>query len=160
SLLKSGRVKLVGVAHVSNVLGTINPVKDIVRQAHEAGALALLDGAQSAPHMAVDVQDIDADFLALSGHKMVGPTGIGALYGKRDILQAMPPFMGGGSMIKEVTLAKTTYADLPQRYEAGTPAIAQAIGLGAAVDYLCSIGLDAIHEHETALVTYAMERLG
>ncbi len=158
-LLGSGRVKLVSVAHVSNVLGTINPVAEITRRAHAAGALMLIDAAQSAPHLALDVQGLDVDFAAFSGHKMVGPTGIGVLYGKRDILDAMPPFLGGGSMIKSVTLERTTFADLPQKFEAGTPAIAQAIGLGEAVDYLTEIGLGAIHAHEVALVGYAMNRL-
>jgi cysteine desulfurase/selenocysteine lyase len=159
-LLESGRVKLVGVAHVSNVLGTINPVADIIQRAHDAGALALIDAAQSAPHMPLDVQALGADFAAFSGHKMLGPTGIGVLYGKRDILNAMPPFMGGGSQINRVTLERTTYADLPQKFEAGTPAIAQAIGLGAAIDYLNGIGLEAIHAHEATLVRYAMQQLG
>jgi cysteine desulfurase / selenocysteine lyase len=159
-LLGSGRVKLVAVTHVSNVLGTINPVMEIARQAHEAGAVILIDAAQSAPHVPLDVQALDVDFAAISGHKMLGPTGIGVLYGKREILEAMPPFLGGGSMIKSVTLERTTFADLPQKFEAGTPAIAQAIGLGAAVDYLLGIGLDAIHAHETALVGYAMDQLG
>jgi cysteine desulfurase / selenocysteine lyase len=158
-LLGSGRVKLVAVAHVSNVLGTINPVVEIARKAHEASALVLIDAAQSAPHVPLDVQALDVDFAALSGHKMLGPTGIGVLYGKREILEAMPPFLGGGSMIKSVTLERTTFADLPQRFEAGTPAIAQAIGLGAAIDYLLHVGLDAIHAHETALVGYAMDQL-
>jgi cysteine desulfurase / selenocysteine lyase len=158
-LLGSRRVKLVAVAHVSNVLGTINPVAEMARRAHDAGALILIDAAQSAPHIRLDVQVLDVDFAAFSGHKMVGPTGIGVLYGKHDILNAMPPFLGGGSMINSVTLERTTFADLPQKYEAGTPAIAQAIGLGAAVDYLSGIGLDAIHAHETALVGYAMNQL-
>ncbi len=158
-LLESGRVRLVGVVHVSNVLGTINPVAEIIRRAHAAGALALVDAAQSVPHMVVDVQALDADFFAFSGHKMVGPTGIGVLYGKRDVLDAMPPFLGGGSMISSVTLERTTYADLPQKFEAGTPAIAQAIGLGAAVDYLAGVGMEAIHQHESALVGYAMQQL-
>ncbi len=158
-LLDSGRVKLVAVAHVSNVLGTINPVAEIARRAHDAGALILIDAAQSAPHMSLDVQAIDADFVAFSGHKMVGPTGIGVLYGKRDLLDAMPPFLGGGSMISSVTLERTTFADVPQKFEAGTPAIAQAIGLGVAIDYLNGIGLNAIHEHESTLVGYAMSQL-
>src|SRR5258708_21509658 len=145
-LLDMGHVKLVGIAHVSNVLGTINPVADVIRLAHAAGAWALIDAAQSAPPLPLDVQALDADFIAFSGHKMVGPTGIGVLYGKRAVLQEMPPFLGGGSMIKNVTLEGTTYADLPQRYEAGTPAIAQAIGLGAAIDYLNGTGLPAAHE--------------
>jgi cysteine desulfurase/selenocysteine lyase len=158
-LLDSGRVRFVGVVHVSNVLGTINPVAEIVRRAHAAGALALVDAAQSVPHMAVDVQALDADFFAFSGHKMAGPTGIGVLYGKRDVLDAMPPFLGGGSMISSVTLERTTYADVPQKFEAGTPAIAQAIGLGAAADYLSGVGMEAIHQHESALVGYAMQQL-
>ncbi|MEP7285979.1 MAG: cysteine desulfurase [Chloroflexota bacterium] len=158
-LLSSGNVKLVAVTHVSNVLGTINPVAEIIRLAHEAEALTLIDAAQSAPHFPLDVQALAADFIAFSGHKMLGPTGIGVLYGKREILQAMPPFMGGGSMIDEVTLQGTTFADLPQRFEAGTPAIAQAIGLGAAIDYLKTVGLDAIHAHEVTLTNYAIEHL-
>jgi cysteine desulfurase/selenocysteine lyase len=158
-LLESGNVKLVAVTHVSNVLGTINPIAEIARQAHDAGALALVDGAQSVPHLPIDVQDLDVDFLAFSGHKAAGPTGIGALYGKRDVLDAMPPFMGGGSMIREVTYQKTTFADLPQKYEAGTPAIAEAIGLGAAIDYLTEIGMERIQEHERELSYYAMDQL-
>ncbi|HLY28875.1 MAG TPA: cysteine desulfurase [Aggregatilineales bacterium] len=158
-LLESGRVKLVSVSHASNVLGTINPVAEVVAAAHAAGALTVVDAAQSAPHLPLDVQALDADFVAFSGHKMLGPTGIGVLYGKRAVLQEMPPFLGGGSMIKNVTMEGTTFADLPQRYEAGTPAIAQAIGLGAAIDYLNGIGLAAIHEHEVSLVNYALERL-
>jgi cysteine desulfurase/selenocysteine lyase len=158
-LLTSGRVKMVAVTHVSNVLGTINPIAEIIKQAHAVGALALIDVAQSAPSMPVDVQALDADFAAFSGHKMVGPTGIGALYGKRALLEAMPPFMGGGSMIDRVTLEKTTYAEPPQKFEAGTPDIAGAIGLGAAVDYLNGVGLNAILAHEVALVTHAMEGL-
>ncbi len=158
-LLESGRVKLVGVSHVSNVLGTINPVGEIIEQAHAAGALALVDAAQSAPHFHLDVRGLDADFVAFSGHKMLGPTGIGVLYGKHAALEAMPPFLGGGSMIRNVTFEGTTFADLPQKFEAGTPAIAQAIGLGAAIDYLLAIGLDAIHSHELALTQYAMEHL-
>jgi cysteine desulfurase/selenocysteine lyase len=131
----------------------------VIRLAHAAGALALVDAAQSAPHLPLDVQALDADYVAFSGHKMVGPTGIGVLYGKRELFNALPPFMGGGSMINSVSLDGTTFADPPQRFEAGTPPIAQAIGLGAAVDYLNGVGLDAIHEHELMLVNYAIEQL-
>jgi cysteine desulfurase/selenocysteine lyase len=159
ALLGSGNVKMVAVTYVSNVLGTINPVADIVRLAHAAGALVTLDVAQSVPHMRLDVQSIGADFATFSGHKMCGPTGIGVLYGKRDLLDAMPPFMGGGSMIAKVTLSKTTFADAPARFEAGTPAIASAIGLGAACDYLTAVGLDAIHGWEQALIRYTMDGL-
>jgi cysteine desulfurase/selenocysteine lyase len=159
TLLESGRVRIVAVAHVSNVLGTINPIQPMIQQAHAAGALALIDAAQAVPHMPINVRDSGADFVAFSGHKMLGPTGIGVLYGRRELLDAMPPYMGGGSMIRKVTLEKTTYADSPQKFEAGTPAIAPAVGLGAAVDYLSSVGLEAIHAHETALVTYVMERM-
>jgi cysteine desulfurase/selenocysteine lyase len=152
-------VRLVTVMHVSNVLGTVNPVETMARLAHEAGALILVDGAQSVPHMPVDVQALDADFFAFSGHKMVGPTGIGILYGKRDLLEAMPPWMGGGDMISRVRLEGSTWNDLPYKFEAGTPAIAEAIGLGAAVDYLTALGMDNIKAHEHALTEYALERL-
>ncbi len=158
-LLRDEPVKLVAVMHSSNVLGTINPVADIIRQAHEAGALVLVDGAQSVPHMPVDVQAMDADFFAFSGHKMIGPTGIGILYGKRALLEAMPPWMGGGDMIARVTLDGSSWNDLPYKFEAGTPSIAQAIGLGYAVDYLTEIGMDKIHAHEKAIIEYALERL-
>jgi cysteine desulfurase/selenocysteine lyase len=151
--------KLVAMTHMSNVLGTINPVKALIAQAHAAGALVLIDGAQSVPHMPVDVQDLDADFYCFSAHKMLGPTGIGALYGKKALLEAMPPFMGGGDMIRTVTLRKSTWNDLPWKFEAGTPAIAEAIGFGAAVDYLSALGMQAIHQHEQEIVTYAMEQL-
>jgi len=151
--------KLVAMTHMSNVLGTINPVKALIAQAHAAGALVLIDGAQSVPHMPVDVQDLDADFYCFSAHKMLGPTGIGALYGKKALLEAMPPFMGGGDMIRTVTLRKSTWNDLPWKFEAGTPAIAEAIGFGAAVDYLNALGMQAIHQHEQEIVTYAMEQL-
>lgn len=151
--------KLVAFTHMSNVLGTINPAKEIIRLAHEAGAITLLDGAQSVPHFAVDVQDLDVDFLAFSAHKMVGPTGIGVLYGKKDLLDAMPPFMGGGDMIKTVHLRSFTANTIPYKFEAGTPAIAEAVGFGAAVDYLVSIGMDAIAAHEHAITEYALERL-
>jgi cysteine desulfurase / selenocysteine lyase len=152
-------VKLVTVMHVSNVLGTINPVKEIIDAAHSVGALALIDGAQSVPHLAIDVQDLDCDFFAFSSHKMLGPTGIGILYGKKEHLEAMPPFMGGGDMIKRVTLEGSQWNDLPWKFEAGTPSIAEAIGLGEAVDYLSEIGMDKIHAHEVAITGYALERL-
>lgn len=158
-LLRDEPVKLVAVMHVSNVLGTINPVADMARQAHEAGAVILVDGAQSVPHQQVDVQALDADFYAFSGHKMVGPTGIGVLYGKRHLLEAMPPWQGGGDMIATVRLDGSTWNDLPYKFEAGTPIIAGAIGLGAAVDYLTTLGMDKIHAHEHALTEYALERL-
>ena len=151
--------KLVAFSHMSNVLGTISPAKEMVQKAHAAGAMVLIDGAQSVPHFRVDVQDLDVDFLAFSGHKMCGPTGIGILYGKQALLEAMPPFMGGGDMIRKVHLRSFTPNDLPHKFEAGTPAIAEAIGLGTAVDYLSAIGLDAIAEHEQELTRHAMERL-
>jgi cysteine desulfurase/selenocysteine lyase len=153
------RTKLVAVTHCSNVLGTINPVKDIARRAHAVGALCLVDGAQAAPHMPVDVQDLGCDFYTLSGHKMLGPTGIGALYGRRDVLEAMEPFLGGGEMIREVHQDGARWNELPWKFEAGTPNVAGAIGLGAAVDYLQAIGLPAVRAHDTALITYAVERL-
>jgi cysteine desulfurase/selenocysteine lyase len=151
--------KLVAFTHMSNVLGTINPAKEIIRLAHEAGALTLLDGAQSVPHFAVDVQDLDADFMAFSAHKMVGPTGVGVLYGKQALLEAMPPFLGGGDMIKTVHLRSFSPNTIPYKFEAGTPAIAEAIGFGAACDYLSAIGMDAIAAHEHAISEYALERL-
>jgi cysteine desulfurase/selenocysteine lyase len=151
--------KLVSFVHMSNVLGTINPAKEIIQLAHDAGALVLVDGAQSAPHFAIDMQDLDADFYAFSSHKMCGPTGMGILYGKESLLAEMPPFLGGGDMIKRVELRKYTPNELPHKFEAGTPAIAEAIGLGAAVDYLNEIGMDAVAAHEHELTAYAMERL-
>lgn len=157
--LLTAKTRLVAVAHVSNALGTVNPVKEIIALAHAKGALVLVDGAQAVPHMTVDVRDLDADFYVFSGHKMYGPTGIGVLYGKAALLNAMPPWQGGGDMIERVTFAKTTYNDLPYKFEAGTPNIAGAIGLGAAVDYLLTLGLDKIHEYEKHLLDYAMERL-
>ncbi len=159
NFLRDDPVKLVSVMHVSNVLGTVNPVEDIIAQAHAVGALVMLDGAQSVPHLKVDVQALDVDFLAFSGHKMAGPTGIGILYGKRELLNAMPPFMGGGEMIKRVTLEGSSWGDLPHKFEAGTPAIAQAVGLGAAVDYLNSLGMDNVIAHEQIVVDYALDRL-
>ena len=151
--------KLVAFAHMSNVLGTINPAREMIAAAHKAGAIVLLDGAQSVPHLPVDVQDLDIDFLCFSSHKMLGPTGIGVLYGKRDLLEAMPPFMGGGDMIRTVGLRSSTWNDLPWKFEAGTPSIAEAIGLGAAVDYLNQLGMENVHRHEQAITRYAMEQL-
>ncbi|MHB8599415.1 MAG: cysteine desulfurase [Ktedonobacteraceae bacterium] len=151
--------KLVAFTHMSNVLGTINPVQQMIAAAHAAGAITLVDAAQSVPHLPVDVQALDVDFLCFSGHKMLGPTGIGVLYGKRDLLEAMPPFMGGGDMIRTVGLRESTWNDLPWKFEAGTPAIAEAIGLGAAVDYLSALGMEHVHQHEQEITTYALERL-
>jgi len=151
--------KLVSFTHMSNVLGTINPAKEIIQLAHAAGAITLVDGAQSVPHFAVSVQDLDADFLAFSAHKMLGPTGIGVLYGRKSILEKMPPYMGGGDMIKRVSLRSFVPNSLPHKFEAGTPAIAEAVGLGAAVDYLSSTGMDEIAQHEHDLTAYAIERL-
>lgn len=157
--LLTERVKLVAVAAVSNVLGTINPIGEIIRQAHAAGAIVLVDAAQSAPHMTTDVQALDCDFLVFSGHKMLGPSGVGILYGKRALLEAMPPFLGGGSMIRRVKLDSFEPADLPAKFEAGTPPIVPAIGLGAAIRYLNDIGLEAIHAHEQKLAARAHEVL-
>jgi cysteine desulfurase / selenocysteine lyase len=151
--------KLVSFAHMSNVLGTINPAKEMVAQAHQAGALVLIDAAQSVPHFPVNLQDLDPDFMVFSSHKMLGPTGAGVLYGRKEILEAMPPFMGGGDMIKRVHLRSFVPNGLPYKFEAGTPAIAEAIGLGAAIDYLSSIGMERIAAHETEMTAYAMERL-
>jgi cysteine desulfurase/selenocysteine lyase len=156
----AGRPKLLAVAHVSNALGTINPIEEITALAHEAGALVLVDAAQSAPHMPVDVQRIGCDFLALSGHKMLGPSGIGALWGRRELLDAMPPFMTGGSMIIRVTLEGAEWNEVPAKFEAGTPAIAEAIGLGAAIDYLTALGMDNVREHERFLFERAWAALG
>ncbi len=151
--------RLVAFTHMSNVLGTITPAKHMIQMAHEAGALALVDGAQSVPHFKVDVTDLDADFLAFSAHKMLGPTGIGVLYGRESILEAMPPYMGGGDMIRKVFLRSFTPNELPHKYEAGTPAIAEAIGFGAAIQYLNQVGMNSIAEHEHRLTAYALERL-
>jgi len=159
AFLRDEPVKLVSVMHVSNVLGTVNPIAEMVAEAHAIGALFLVDGAQSVPHLAVDVQALDADFLAFSAHKMAGPTGIGVLYGKRALLEAMPPFLGGGEMIRRVTLEGSTWNDLPHKFEAGTPAIAEAAGLGAAVDYLSALGMDNILAHEKVVADYALDRL-
>ena len=157
--LLSPRTRMVAVGHVSNALGTVNPVRRIVRMAHDTGALALIDGAQAVPHMPVDVAALDADFYAFSGHKLFGPTGIGVLYGKADLLEAMPPYQGGGDMIRTVTFEKTTYNDLPYKFEAGTPDIAGGIGLGAAVDYVTRLGIDKIAAYEHELLLYATEAL-
>ena len=151
--------KLVSFTHMSNVLGTINPAAEIIRLAHEAGAVTLVDGAQSVPHFAVDVQAMDADFLAFSAHKMLGPTGIGALYGKIELLEKMPPFLGGGDMIKTVHLREFVPNSLPHKFEAGTSAIAEAVGFGAAVDYLTEVGMAAVSAHEHDITEYALERL-
>ena len=153
------RTRFVGVMHVSNALGTVNPVKQMIAFAHARGVPVLVDGAQAAPHLLVDVQDLDCDFYAFSGHKLCGPTGIGVLYGKAALLEEMQPFKGGGDMIMSVTFEKTTYNTIPHKFEAGTPPIAAAIGLGAAVDYLSAIGMDAIAEHEHALLSYATEQM-
>jgi cysteine desulfurase/selenocysteine lyase len=156
----AGRVKMIAVTHVSNTLGTINPVAEIARRAHAAGAVVLVDGAQGVPHLPTDVRALGCDFLAFSGHKMLGPMGSGALWGRRELLEAMPPFMGGGSMIRRVGLQSSTYAELPAKFEAGTPSVGDAIGLGAAIDYLEAIGMATIQAHEEALVAYALGRLG
>lgn len=157
--LFNDRTRLVSVGHVSNAMGSINPVKQMIAFAHARGVPVLVDGAQAAPHLAVDVQDLDCDFYVFSGHKMCGPTGIGILYGRAALLEAMQPFKGGGDMIHTVTFEKTTYAPIPNKFEAGTPPIAAAIGLGAAVDYLRSVGMPAIAAHEHELLLYATERL-
>ena len=151
--------KLVAFSGMSNVLGTINPTAEIIRLAHEAGALALVDGAQSVPHLPVDVQELDVDFLAFSAHKMLGPTGIGALYAKARLLESMPPFLGGGDMIKTVHLRSFSSNNIPHKFEAGTPAIAEAVGFGAAVEYLSRIGMEAVAAHEQEMIGYALERL-
>jgi cysteine desulfurase/selenocysteine lyase len=157
--LLTPETKLVAVAHVSNALGTVNPVRQIIRMAHERGIPVLVDGAQAIPHFQVDVQDLDCDFYAFSGHKMYGPTGIGILYGKRRLLEAMPPYQGGGDMISSVTFEKTTYNSLPHKFEAGTPDISGVIGLGAAIEYLTRIGLDNVAAHEHDLLVYATEQI-
>jgi cysteine desulfurase/selenocysteine lyase len=159
SRLLTKRTRLVAVAAVSNVLGTINPLLEIIAQAHAAGALVLVDAAQAVPHQPIDVQALDADFLAFSGHKMLGPSGVGILYGRRDLLEAMPPFLGGGSMISRVKLEGFEPAELPAKLEAGTPPIVSAIGLGVAIDYLNRVGLAAIHDHERLLAARAHEVL-
>ncbi|MBF6599740.1 MAG: cysteine desulfurase [Dehalococcoidia bacterium] len=160
ALAKIGeRTKIVAITQMSNVLGTINPVKELAQLAHRAGAVVLVDGAQSVPHMPVDVRDIDCDFLAFSAHKMLGPTGVGVLYGKRDLLEVMDPFLGGGEMIKRVTFESSTYADLPHKFEAGTPNIADVIAFAPAIDYLQALGMDAVREHERDLTQYAIDAL-
>lgn len=153
------RTRIVSITHVSNVLGTVNPVKDIVRIAHEHNVPVLIDGAQSSPHMRVDVQDLDCDFYAFSGHKIYGPTGIGVLYGKEEWLDRIPPYMGGGEMIKNVSFERTTFNALPYKFEAGTPDYVATTGLARALDYVNAIGLDAIEAHERDLTAYAMQRL-
>jgi len=153
------KTKIVSFVLVSNILGTVNPVEAIVRRAQEVGALVCIDASQAAPHMPLDVQALQADFVAFTGHKMCGPTGIGVLWGRQELLEDLPPFLGGGEMIETVDLTGTTYAAPPHRFEAGTPMIAEAVGLGAAVDYLSAIGMDAVAEHEHALVEYALPRL-
>ncbi len=157
--LLSDRTKIVAVTHVSNALGTVNPVREIIRKAHAAGVPVLVDGAQAAPHMRIDVQDLDCDFYAFSGHKMFGPTGIGILYGKEHLLEAMPPYQCGGDMILSVSFEKTIYNKLPYKFEAGTPNIAGAAGLGAAVDYLQTVGMDRIQAYEQELLSYGVEAL-
>jgi cysteine desulfurase / selenocysteine lyase len=153
------RPKIVAVAHVSNVLGTVNPIAEIARRAHEAGALIVVDGMQAVPHMPVDVKALDVDFYAWTGHKAYGPTGIGVLHGRRELLEAMPPFLGGGHMIARVTEERTTFAEPPAKFEAGTMMVAEAIGLGAATDFLSGIGMDAVWEHSRDVTGYALERL-
>jgi cysteine desulfurase/selenocysteine lyase len=157
--LLTPRTKIVGLVHVSNALGTINPVKQMIAMAHARGIPVLVDGAQAVPHMKVDVRDLDADFYAFSGHKAFGPTGIGVLYGKERLLEAMPPYQGGGDMIKSVTFEKTIYNDLPYKFEAGTPSIASGVGLGAAIDYLGQMDMDAVAAYEHDLLVYATDQL-
>ncbi|HEX6460117.1 MAG TPA: SufS family cysteine desulfurase [Thermoleophilaceae bacterium] len=159
-LLERHRPKLVAVAHVSNVLGTRNPVAEIAARAREVGAVVLVDGAQAAPHLAIDMGQLGVDFYAFTGHKMYGPTGIGVLYGRRELLEEMPPLIGGGHMISRVDWQESRWNELPWKFEAGTSAIVEAIGLGVAVDWLAGVGMDAIHEHEADLTVYALERLG
>lgn len=157
--LLSSKTKIVATNHASNSLGTINPVREIIRLAHEFGAIVLIDGAQAAAHLEIDVQELDCDFYCISSHKMYGPTGTGILYGKKDLLEKMPPYMGGGEMIKEVTFAKTTYNDLPYKFEAGTPNIGDVVALKEAVNFINTIGKDQIAEYESELLAYAVEKL-
>jgi cysteine desulfurase / selenocysteine lyase len=157
--LIDSRTAIVSVGHVSNALGTIHPVKAIAQVAHAQGAIMVVDGAQGAPHMPVDVQDLDCDFYAFSGHKLYGPTGVGVLYGRYDVLNSLPPYQTGGDMINSVSFDGTTFAEAPRRFEAGTPMIAEVIGLAAAIDYVNAIGLEAVHRHETALLHYATQQL-
>ncbi len=158
-LLSSGKVKIVAVNHISNALGTINPIGEMIEKAHAAGAVILIDGAQAVPHLQPDVQALGCDFYAFSGHKMCGPTGVGVLYGKEEWLNKMPPYQGGGEMIKEVTFEGSTWADLPHKFEAGTPNIADGIALGTAIDYLHEIGFENIQKQENELLEYATEKL-
>lgn len=155
--LLNHKTKIVAITHISNALGTINPIKEIATMVHQTNAKLLVDGAQAAPHLSINVQDLDVDFYVFSGHKVYGPTGIGVLYGKKDLLNAMPPYQGGGDMIETVTFEKTTYNVLPMKFEAGTPMIAQVIGLGAAIDYMKNVGLQAIENYEQSLYHHAME---
>ena len=157
--LLSSKTKLVSVVHASNSLGTINPVKEIIDAAHRVGAAVMIDGAQSTVHLDIDVQEMDCDFFAFSGHKVYGPTGVGVLYGKKEFLESMPPFMGGGEMIKEVTFEKTTYADLPYKFEAGTPNIADTVALKSALDFIEKVGKESIRNHEMDLLRYATEQM-
>ncbi|MSW96213.1 MAG: aminotransferase class V-fold PLP-dependent enzyme, partial [Actinobacteria bacterium] len=157
--LADGRTKLVTVTHVSNVLGTLNPVAEIVARSRAAGAATLVDGSQAVPHMPVDVVRIGADFYVWTGHKAYGPTGVGILHGRREVLEAMPPFLGGGDMIKTVTMDGVTFADLPLKFEAGTSPIAEVVGLGAAIDFLAGIGMDRVRAHEREITAYALEQL-
>jgi cysteine desulfurase/selenocysteine lyase len=157
--LLTERTKLVSFAAMSNVFGTINPARELVKAAHEVGAIAVIDAAQSVPHLSVNVQDLDCDFMAFSAHKMCGPTGIGVLYGRRELLEEMPPFLGGGDMIRRVTLEGSTWNELPWKFEAGTPSIAEVIGFGVAVDYLSGVGMQQIHAHEQFITGYALEAL-
>ncbi|MGC9974442.1 MAG: aminotransferase class V-fold PLP-dependent enzyme, partial [Gaiellaceae bacterium] len=159
-LVSGGRLKIVAITAISNSLGTIVPVEKLIRFAHEQGALAVIDAAQAVPHRKVDVQVLNCDFLALSGHKMCGPSGVGVLYGRSELLERMSPFLTGGGMIRRVSVEKTTWAELPHKFEAGTPPVAEAVALGAAIDYLEEIGLEAIAAHEHELTAYALERLG
>ncbi len=151
------RTRLVALTHVSNAIGTLNPVRELTRLAHEQGAVVLIDGAQAVPHLTVDVQELECDFYVFSGHKMYGPTGIGALWGRRDLLEAMPPYQSGGSMIRNVTFEKTTYNRVPERFEAGTPDISGAIGLGVAIDWLTALGIDSLRAHEDQLLEFATD---
>jgi cysteine desulfurase/selenocysteine lyase len=159
SNLLTERTKLVSFTAMSNVFGTINPANNLVKAAHEVGAIAVIDAAQSVPHLSVNVQNLDCDFMAFSAHKMCGPTGIGILYGRRELLEEMPPFLGGGDMIRRVTLEGSTWNDLPWKFEAGTPSIAEVIGFGVAVDYLSGVGMQQIHAHEQFITGYALEAL-
>src|SRR5262249_1264613 len=155
-LLETARPRLVAMTQMSNVLGTLPPVNEMIAKAHAIGALVLLDAAQAVPHLPVDVRALDCDFLAFSGPKMLGPTGIGVVGGRRDLLEAMPPFLGGGEMIREVKMTGSTWADLPLKFEAGTQAIVEAVGLGAAVSYLSALGMEKVRAHEHALTRYAL----